>query len=75
MRIERRIDTLTAQGRLQGIVVGTLPILLGTLLFFWKPDMMRPFFHSNTGHLAVALIAILLVLGGLMIRKIIRIEV
>ena len=41
MRIELRIRTLTAQGRLQGIVVGAMPLLLtglGCFVAFSRRD-------------------------------------
>jgi tight adherence protein B len=75
MRIESRVRTLTAQGRLQGIVVGSMPVLLGVAMTILRPTMMLPFLKSTTGMIAVAGVLVLLTLGGLMIRKIIRIDV
>ena len=75
MRIESRVRTLTAQGRLQGFIVGGMPIFLGIALTFIRPSMMMPFLTSTTGMLAIAVVVILLTLGGLTIRKIIRIDV
>jgi tight adherence protein B len=75
MRIENRVRTLTAQGRLQGIVVGTMPIALAAILTFIKPGMMLPFFQSRTGIISVIAVIIMLICGGLLIRKIIRIDV
>ena len=75
MRIERRIQTLTAQGRLQGIIVGLLPIMLGGLLYAWKPELMAPFFRSIVGIICIVFTVFNLTCGGLMIRKIIRIDV
>jgi tight adherence protein B len=75
MRIEQRIRTLTAQGRLQGIVVGAMPLLLGLAMFFLDPTMMAAFFHSWFGMAVVIAVGILEVLGILVIRKIIHIDV
>ena len=75
LRIQNRIKTLTAQGRLQGIVVGAMPILLGVVLYFLQPSMFRPFLQSLTGIAIIASIFILLLFGALSIRKIIRIDI
>ena len=75
MRIESRVRTLTAQGRLQGIIVGSMPILLGFAMAILRPSMMIPFLTSNTGMIAVAAVLVLITIGALIIRKIIRIDV
>ncbi|MGI5869254.1 MAG: type II secretion system F family protein [Kiritimatiellia bacterium] len=75
LRIENRIRTLTAQGRLQGIVLSIMPIALGFVLNFIQPAMMQPFVHSVAGIVVMILVAVLLVLGALSIRKIIRIDI
>jgi len=75
MRIESRVRTLTAQGRLQGIIVGSMPIVLGVALTIVRPSMMMPFLASLNGMIAIFVVLILLTLGALTIRKIIRIDV
>lgn len=75
MRIERKVKTLTAQGRLQGIIVSALPILLGLGMLVLKPSMMIPFVFSLTGLVSITAMFALIALGWLLIRKIIRIDV
>lgn len=75
MRIELRIRTLTAQGRLQGIIVGAMPLLLGVALFFLDPLMMMAFLRSGFGVTLLAIVAILEIIGALVIRRIINIDV
>jgi tight adherence protein B len=75
MRIERRIRTLTAQGRLQGIVVGAMPVGLAAAMFALDPGMMLTFFRSPVGIAVIVLVAVLETAGALLIRKIIRIDV
>ena len=45
MRIQGRIRSLTAQGRLQGIIVGAMPFVLMVVLTMLDPVMMGNFFH------------------------------
>ena len=75
MRIERKVKSLTAQGRLQGIIVSAMPLFLGLIMTLIKPKMMIPFLTSATGVLSVLAMLVLIVFGWLMIRKIIRIDV
>lgn len=75
MRIENRIRTLTAQGRLQGIIVGAMPLAIGAIMLILDPDTMKPFLHSTTGLVIIFCTAVLVACGGLMIRKIIKIDV
>jgi len=75
MRIERRIRTLTAQGRLQGIVVGVMPLLLGAAMLALDPSMMLSFLHSGAGRIILIAVAILEFAGLMVIRRIINIDI
>lgn len=74
-RIENRIQTLTAQGKLQGIVVGSMPLIIAAALMIVDPGMMIPFLQSMAGLAIILIVAVLLTCGGLIIRKIVRIDV
>ena len=75
MKVERKVKTLTAQGRLQGLIVSAMPFLLGGIMTAMKPGMMIPFLTSAAGVASVLGMSVLIALGWLMIRKIIKIEV
>ena len=74
-KIERKVRTLTAQGRMQGIIVSAMPVVLGAIMTVIKPKMMIPFFCSMTGVLAILAVAALIAIGWIMIGKIIKIDV
>ena len=75
MRIENRIRTLTAQGRLQGIVVSLMPIAIATLMMIFRPQLMRPFLQSTIGMIICLATVVLIACGGLLIRKIVNIDI
>jgi len=75
MRIERRVQTLTAQGRLQGIVIACMPVFLGFAMTFLKPSLMIPFFKSTNGMVAIGITALLIAVGWFFISRIIKIDV
>ena len=75
MKIEMKVRTLTAQGRLQGAIVSAMPLFLGLVMTAIKPSLMIPFFCSFAGIVSVAVVVVLIAVGWLAIRKIIKIDV
>jgi len=75
MKVERKVKTLTAQGRLQGMIVSAMPFFLGAVMTAVKPGLMIPFLTSAPGIACVAGMVVLIAFGWIMIRKIIKIDV
>lgn len=75
MRIERKVRTLTAQGRLQGLIVSLMPFLLCIIMTVMKPGIMIPFLTSLHGIICLLVAATLVTVGWLIIRKIVTIKV
>lgn len=73
--LQGKIKTLTAEGRLSGIVVGLMPILLGLAIHAIEPDLMKPMFHTLPGNIMLGVIVILLLLGAVVIKKIVTIDI
>lgn len=74
-RIEGRIDSLTAQGRIQGIMVSALPIFVGVMLYWIDPTLMEPMFTTTIGRVVLIIMCIMECCGYFFIRKITTIEV
>jgi tight adherence protein B len=75
LAMEARIRSLTAQGRLQGVVVGALPLLLAAVLTFMEPEAMRSMLVTPAGWVAMSLVVVLEIAGFVMIRRIVNIDV
>lgn len=75
LRIHQHVRTLTAQGRLQGLIIGAMPFLLGIGMAIFKPNLMLPFLGSLVGVITVVAVTLMVALGGLLIRKIVNIDV
>lgn len=73
--MEGKIESLTAQGKLQGIVMAGLPILLALLLMKIEPDAMGLLFTTPAGWATLIVIIVMETLGYLSIRKITSIDV
>ena len=74
-RVRGKIVTLSAQGRLQGIVMSLLPWGLAGVLFMLDRDMIRPMFTTTLGHIMLAVIVALEAAGWLVIRRLIAVDV
>ena len=73
--MEGKIRSLTSQGKLQGLIVGSLPLFLMLVLSHMQHDAMMPLFNTWIGWGVLGVIGILELVGFLMIRKIVRIDV
>lgn len=73
--MEGKIQSLTAQGRLQGIVMTGLPILLAVLLNFMEPEAMSKLWTTPIGWAVLGVVIVMEGLGFFMIRKITSIDV
>lgn len=73
--MEGKIQSLTAQGKLQGTVITGLPVLLGVLLNFLEPAAMSKLWTIGIGWTVLAVIIVMEMLGYMMIRKIASIDV
>ncbi|MAO85175.1 MAG: secretion system protein F [Myxococcales bacterium] len=73
-RIEGKIRALTAQGKLQGWVVACMPLILGLIFNWMRPDLMGPMMSHPFGWALVAGIIALEIGGIYLIRRIVAIE-
>ena len=74
-QMEGKIESLTAQGKMQGVVMTGLPILLGVLLYFLEPESMEKLWTTTIGYGVLAVIFFMETLGYIMIQKITSIDV
>lgn len=74
-RIEGRIEALTAQGKIQGLMVSVLPLFVGGMIYVIDPKMMEPMFTKTLGIAMLVLMALMECLGYFFVRKVTNIEV
>lgn len=73
--MEGKIESLTAQGKMQGYVMTALPLFLGVLLYFLEPEAMSQLFTTDKGWAVLGLILVMESLGYVFIRKVTHIDV
>lgn len=74
-RIWGQIQALTGEGRLSGIVLLALPVVLFGVVYRLNPDYVMVLFHDEMGTKMLTFAVIMQILGALMIRKIVNIKV
>jgi tight adherence protein B len=75
VRIKGEIQTLTAQQKLTGIILGLLPVGVGVLFVFISPGYMNPLWETTIGKMMLGGAAVMEVIGVMIIQRILKIEV
>jgi len=74
-RLFGKIRALTAQGKLQAVMVCSIPVIFAIAMNIISPQLMHTVYHSVYGWIMIAVIVILQVLGVFTILKIVNIDV
>jgi tight adherence protein B len=74
-RLKRQVLTHTAQGRLTGWILTLLPVVLGMLLYMVNPELMSNLWKKELGIKLLYAAGTMIVIGGLIIRKIVNMDV
>lgn len=76
VRIKGEINTLTAQGMMTGTVISILPLgLMGILYFISRRFIMMFFENGWLGYSMLAVAGVLILVGWLIVRKVVTIEI
>lgn len=74
-KIKDEIKTLTAQGKLSGIIITLMPIFLGTIIYILNKEYVMLLFKTKIGLIMVISTVFSEILGFYMIRKIVNIDI
>lgn len=73
-RFYRKVKTLSAEGRLSGWILGMLPLVLFAVIWITTPSYLPMLLEEPVGQKLIIAACIMMLIGTLWIRKIIRIE-
>lgn len=73
--MEGKIKSLTAQGKMQGIIMSGLPLMLMAILNVIEPQAMGAMFTTLVGWATLSVIIVMIGIGYVFIRKITNIDV
>ncbi|MCB0412013.1 MAG: type II secretion system F family protein [Bdellovibrionales bacterium] len=74
-KIEKRIQALTAQGKMQATIITLVPFILLGVFVLVDPNYVMPLFTRPMGWFILIIMLTLQVIGGVMMRKIVNIKV
>lgn len=74
-QILREVKTLSAEGRMSGIVLMVLPVVVALGMTATNPGYMAPLFQGTTGFIVLGAAAVLFAVGGLWMRVIVNVKV
>jgi tight adherence protein B len=74
-KIEKKIEAMTAQGMMQGTIITLVPLGLLVLFYMVDPNYVKVLFTTTLGLIALFVMFTLQIVGGIAMRKIVRIKV
>ena len=74
VRIKGELKTITAQGKISGIVISLLPVILCFVIYLINPTQMSMLFTRPLGQAMIAVAVVMELTGIILIRKVVRIE-
>jgi tight adherence protein B len=74
IRLKGEIKTLTAQGRISGLMIGLLPVALFFILLLISPDYIGVLLQQSAGRMILGIAVASEIIGFLIIRKIVDVE-
>lgn len=74
-KVEKKIQALTAQGLMQGIIVTLIPFILMGVFLIIDPNFIKPMFNTTLGLVLLVVMLALQIIGGVVIKKIVTIKV
>lgn len=75
VRLQGEVRALTAQGRLSSMIVGLMPVGLLGIMLVLSPGFVNPLFSTSIGHVILVFAGVLEIVGFVLLRRIVRIEV
>jgi tight adherence protein B len=75
LKLMARVRVLSSEGRLSALVLIIMPFLLAGLLAVFNPTFMRPLWTDPLGISMVKVLLVMMAVGMLMLRQIVRIRV
>ncbi|MHC4985355.1 MAG: type II secretion system F family protein [Planctomycetota bacterium] len=75
-RLEKRVETLTAQGRATARWLGAMPVVVLLILYFLvDPSGVTDLFQNDIGKLMLLVMVVLNIIGFLWIKKIVNVDI
>lgn len=74
-KVENKVQALTAQGTMQATIISAAPFGMLIMMFFLNKEYAELMLGTPLGWFVLAIIVVLIISGGFMMRKIVRIKI
>ena len=74
-KLARQTRVMTAQGRLSGALLTSLPFLVSLFMYAVTPTYFAPLIETRTGHYMIAYALVSILWGHLVIRRLVQVKV
>ncbi len=74
-QVRAQVKALTGEGRMSGIVLLAMPLLLAVYMYLRDPEYLKPLFEHPLGQRMMMVAVVLQIVGALIIKKIVNIKV
>lgn len=72
--LQGKLRSMTAEARTSAMIIGAVPILLIGAISFLSPDFLKPLLDSRTGHIIIGACIGWMLVGVMVMRSMMRIE-
>ncbi|MEO9968740.1 MAG: type II secretion system F family protein [Hyphomonadaceae bacterium] len=72
--MREKVKALSSEAKASGMIIGALPIAVGTMVWITTPDYIMELFRTETGHFLLVLATIMMAMGIMIMRKMINFD-
>lgn len=73
--IYSKVEALTAQGKMSGLIVSIVPFFIILFVYLLEPDIMGILFTTTVGNIIFFIAVLMLLLGSFLMKKLTEIEI
>lgn len=74
IELRGELRAMTAEGKLQGMMMGAMPFGVAAILALINPDLMEPLITHWIGNLIIGIVVVLELIGAVVINELLKIE-
>ena len=73
-KLQAKIRSMTSESRTSALIIGSIPVLLIGAISLLSPEFLKPLFEEDTGNLILMLCGFWMLVGFLVMRAMMRVE-
>ena len=74
-QVQRKISSLTAEGRMSALVLTLIPVVLGLFIILTQPDMRNALLYTRIGHIVLLIVGVMELGGYFWLKLLLRVNV